>query len=80
MGTRIQNERLISVLVFIALVLCGFDRARAGVEFPVPEPGAGECRLIDGRSTGSPRNVTINLSHLVIIFTPSFVIPATISC
>jgi len=49
MSIRIQNKRFISVLVFFVLVLGAVGSARAGVEFPGPEPGTGQCRLVEGR-------------------------------
>ena len=49
MGTRIQNKRFLNLLVFIVLVLGAFGWARAGVEFPGPEPGGGQCRMDGSR-------------------------------
>jgi len=44
-----RNNRIFGVLVFIVLVLGILGRAGAGIEFPGPEPGAGQCRLDEGR-------------------------------
>ena len=49
MGFRIQNKRFFDVLIFIVLVLGAVDLARADVEFPGLQPGAGQCRLDEGR-------------------------------
>ena len=39
MSIRLQNKRFFDVLVFIVLVLGGFNSAVAGIEFPGPQPG-----------------------------------------
>ena len=49
MGTKKQNKRFLEVLILVVLVLGAVGRAKAGVEFPGPEPGAGECRFDEGR-------------------------------
>ena len=49
MGTKKQNKRFISVLVLVVLVLGAVGRAKAGVEFPGPAPGGGQCRMDEGR-------------------------------
>ena len=49
MGLRLQSKPFFNVLIFIVLVLGGFSRAGAGVEFPGPEPGAGQCSVVEGR-------------------------------
>ena len=49
MGTGIQTKRFVEISVFILLVLGGFGRVGAGIEFPGPAPGAGQCRFVEGR-------------------------------
>ncbi|MGB2865804.1 MAG: hypothetical protein WBC05_20905, partial [Sedimentisphaerales bacterium] len=49
MGIRKQNKRFLVILIFIVLVLGAVGWAGAGVECPGPEPGAGQCRLDEGR-------------------------------
>ena len=44
-----MNKQILNVLFFSLLVLGGFGRARAGIEFPGPEPGVGQCRLDKGK-------------------------------
>jgi len=44
-----RNKWFFDVLVFIVLVLGAVGRAGAGVEFPGPDPGAGQCRMDGGR-------------------------------
>jgi hypothetical protein len=40
-----RNKRFFDVLVFIVLVLEACSSAIAGIEFPGPQPGAGQCKL-----------------------------------
>jgi len=49
MGLRNRNKRFFGVLFFIVLVLTAFSWAKAGIEFPGPEPGAGKCRMDGSR-------------------------------
>jgi len=49
MGRRNWNNWFFDVLIFVVLVLTTGGRAKAGVEFPGPEPGAGQCRMDGSR-------------------------------
>jgi len=49
MSTKIRIKQFVEVSIFIVLVLAAVGWAGAGVEFPGPEPGAGQCRLDGGR-------------------------------
>jgi hypothetical protein len=51
MGIRIQNKRLVDMMIFILLALGGFSSSIAGIEFPGPQPAAGQCRLVDNHLT-----------------------------
>ena len=49
MGRRNWNKWFFDFLVIIVLVLGGFGWAGAGIEFPGPELGAGQCRMDEGQ-------------------------------
>ena len=49
MSLRNWNKWFLDVVILLVLVLGAWGRAGAGVEFPGPAPGAGQCRMGGGR-------------------------------